>query len=138
SAALIPPASSSMNETALSGAQLQLKLLQQPGLKQTSSTQSIPVLRFVPPPTGGSRPLVGSAAAGESQVMSPSTGLRSIFVSYLPRSLSSADLLHLFTPFGKVISAIVQIDKDTGIHRGFGFVSYDNSNSADAAISAMN
>ncbi|GMR31391.1 hypothetical protein PMAYCL1PPCAC_01587, partial [Pristionchus mayeri] len=89
----IHQASSLTNELALSErAQLQLKLLKgQQEQQHTAETLSWPAPRFVPPPTGASLPLVGSAAAaGESRAMSPSTGPygRSIFVSYLPRVLS--------------------------------------------------
>ena len=40
--------------------------------------------------------------------------------------------------FGNVLSAKVFIDKNTGLSKGFGFVSYDNPDSASSAIASMN
>uniref|UniRef100_A0A8C9FJS5 CUGBP Elav-like family member 2 n=1 Tax=Pavo cristatus TaxID=9049 RepID=A0A8C9FJS5_PAVCR len=48
------------------------------------------------------------------------------------------DILQMFMPFGNVISAKVFIDKQTNLSKCFGFVSYDNPVSAQAAIQAMN
>jgi RNA recognition motif-containing protein len=56
----------------------------------------------------------------------------------LPRDLTDADLATLFAAFGNVVSAKVFVDKKTAESKGFGFVSYDNVSSADAAIAAMN
>ncbi len=43
-------------------------------------------------------------------------------------------MFDLFAPFGNVVSARIMVERDTGRSRGFGFVSFDNSESADAAI----
>ncbi|TRY82404.1 hypothetical protein DNTS_002486 [Danionella cerebrum] len=48
------------------------------------------------------------------------------------------DLLQMFMPFGNVISAKVFIDKQTNLSKCFGFVSYDNPVSSQAAIQSMN
>ena len=61
-----------------------------------------------------------------------------LFIYYLPRALTDADLATLFASFGNVISAKIFVDRRTAYSKGFGFVSYDKSESADAAISAMN
>ena len=44
----------------------------------------------------------------------------------------------MFSTFGQVISARIMVDKVTGRSRGFGFVSYNNPDSALQAIEAMN
>jgi len=56
----------------------------------------------------------------------------------LPHDLTDADLATAFAPFGSVISAKVYMDKITGESKGFGFVSYDSAEAADAAIASMN
>ncbi len=75
--------------------------------------------------SGGSKPLEGPAGAN-------------LFIYHLPHDLTDADLATAFNPFGTVISAKVYVDKNTGESKGFGFVSYDSSVAADAAIKAMN
>ena len=60
-----------------------------------------------------------------------------LFIYHLPPEFTDADLMQTFTPFGNVISAKVFIDKPTVLSKCFGFVSYDNPVSAQAAISSM-
>jgi RNA recognition motif-containing protein len=52
--------------------------------------------------------------------------------------MTNQDLFNYFATFGNVISARIMVEKETGRSRGFGFVSYDNAPSADAAIKGMN
>ena len=39
---------------------------------------------------------------------------------------------------GTLLRAEITVDKDTGVSKGFGFISYDNVASANAAMEAMN
>jgi len=48
------------------------------------------------------------------------------------------DVAQLFSPFGQLVSSKVFVDKQTNLSKCFGFVSYDNSLSAQTAINAMN
>ena len=61
-----------------------------------------------------------------------------LFIYHLPQEFTDNDLIQTFSPFGSVISAKVFIDKQTNLSKCFGFVSYDNPVSAQAAIQAMN
>ncbi|KAG6948306.1 hypothetical protein JG687_00015557 [Phytophthora cactorum] len=76
------------------------------------------------------------ASRTTSQLEGP-TGAN-LFIYHLPHDLTDADLATAFAPFGTVISAKVYMDKITGESKGFGFVSYDSAEAADAAIASMN
>ncbi|KAL3665248.1 hypothetical protein V7S43_009876 [Phytophthora oleae] len=76
------------------------------------------------------------ASRTTSQLEGP-TGAN-LFIYHLPHDLTDADLATAFAPFGTVISAKVYMDKITGESKGFGFVSYDSADAADAAIASMN
>ena len=61
-----------------------------------------------------------------------------LFIFHVPNDLTNIALYNLFAPFGPVLSARIMVDKRTGCSRGFGFVSYDNAESAANAIKCMN
>ena len=51
---------------------------------------------------------------------------KNIYVGNLAWSVTSDDLLELFGQYGKVLSAQVISDRDTGRSRGFGFVEMED------------
>jgi cold-inducible RNA-binding protein len=61
-----------------------------------------------------------------------------LFVAGLPYDLDDAELEEIFEKFGKVISAKVSIDRETGKSRGFGFVDMANETEAKEAIEHLN
>ncbi len=61
-----------------------------------------------------------------------------LYVGNLPREVTSAELEGLFTHFGKVRSASVVTDRQTGDSRGFGFVEMADAQQAQTAIQELN
>ncbi|CAM9615279.1 unnamed protein product [Discosporangium mesarthrocarpum] len=61
-----------------------------------------------------------------------------LFVFHIPNTMTNDALFRLFSKFGNVISARIMVEKTTGRSRGYGFVSYDNRDSAEKAIAQMN
>jgi splicing factor 3B subunit 4 len=47
-------------------------------------------------------------------------------------------LRDVFSSFGIVLSTKIMRDPESGVSKRYGFVSYDNFDSSDAAIQAMN
>jgi len=61
-----------------------------------------------------------------------------IFVAGLPYDLFDDELIEIFEKFGKIASAKVAIDKETGKSRGFAFVDMPNEEEARDAIENLN
>lgn len=63
---------------------------------------------------------------------------KNLYVGNLSYAVTDADLNDLFAQFGKVDSARVISDRETGRSKGFGFVEMADDAEAQAAIDAMN
>jgi len=61
-----------------------------------------------------------------------------LFVAGLPYDFDDAELVEFFEKFGKINSAKVAIDKQTGKSRGFAFVDMMNDDEAKEAIESLN
>ena len=61
-----------------------------------------------------------------------------LFVGSLEYSTTDAQLEELFATIGKVISAKVITDRDTGVGKGFGFVEMSTPEEAKAAMDKLN
>ena len=61
-----------------------------------------------------------------------------LYVGSLPYSVTDDSLAQLFTPYGKVESAKIITDRETGLSKGFGFVEMANEDEAQEAIQNLN
>lgn len=61
-----------------------------------------------------------------------------LFVGGLPFAMSEDELNDAFAAHGKVASAVIIKDRDTGRSKGFGFVEFDNDEEGKAAEKALN
>lgn len=61
-----------------------------------------------------------------------------ILVRNLERSITEAELLALFEPFGQVDSCVIVLDQATGKSKGFGFVEMTNPREAIKAVKGLN
>ncbi|NNP73208.1 RNA-binding protein [Acinetobacter defluvii] len=61
-----------------------------------------------------------------------------ILVRNLERSVTEAELLELFKPYGAVDSVVVVMDSETKKSKGFGFVEMPNPREAIKAIKGLN
>lgn len=61
-----------------------------------------------------------------------------IFVGNLPWKTTADQLREMFAVYGKVLSANIVSDKETGKSKGFGFVEMEDATSASNAIEGLN
>ncbi|XP_058761291.1 eukaryotic translation initiation factor 3 subunit G-like [Vicia villosa] len=62
----------------------------------------------------------------------------SLRVTNLSEDTSEGDLFELFSYFGTVVRVYVDIDQETGICRGFGFVNFVSREDSQRAINKLN
>ncbi|CAN1342952.1 DAZ-associated protein 1 [Linum perenne] len=60
--------------------------------------------------------------------------IRKIFIGGIPQTVTQQELKSFFEKFGIVTAAVLVQDKPTGTHRGFGFITFESKDSADAAL----
>lgn len=65
---------------------------------------------------------------------SQETMAKKLFVGNLSYTMTDADLMQIFSAYGKVISANVVIDKFNQRSKGFGFVEFETEAEAQAAL----
>jgi RNA recognition motif-containing protein len=63
---------------------------------------------------------------------------KKLYVGNLTYGVTNETLEQMFAPHGKVQSAQIIMDRDTGRSKGFGFVEMGSDQEAQAAIAAMN
>ena len=64
--------------------------------------------------------------------------MKKLFVGNLPYKTNDADLRDMFSKAGEVTEAVVIMDRDRGLSKGFGFVTMTDDAEADAAIEMWN
>ena len=64
--------------------------------------------------------------------------MKKLFVGSLSWNVNDADLSDAFSRFGTITEAKVITDRDSGRSRGFGFVTFESDEAADAAMTEMN
>jgi RNA recognition motif-containing protein len=79
-----------------------------------------------------------SAAPQVSECAEDFVMAKKIYVGNLPWSTTSQSLEQLFSAHGKVRSAEVISDRETGRSRGFGFVEMESDDEGQRAIDALN
>ena len=63
---------------------------------------------------------------------------KKIYVGNLSYTTNESGLNDLFQAHGKVVSAKIIMDRDTGKSKGFGFVEMETDDEAKSAINALN
>lgn len=61
-----------------------------------------------------------------------------ISITKLSSGTRDESLIKLFEPFGKVLSAKIFYDRNTGLSKKFGFIEMPNDNDANEAINKLN
>ncbi len=61
-----------------------------------------------------------------------------IYIGNIAYSMTADELKELCMPFGNVVSAKIITDRATGKSKGYGFVEFDNEESALKAIKELN
>lgn len=57
--------------------------------------------------------------------------LNKLFVGNLPWTVSHNELKKYFSEFGQIMNATVMFDKNTGLSKGFGFVTFQSKDAGD-------
>jgi RNA recognition motif-containing protein len=63
---------------------------------------------------------------------------KKLFVGSLSWDTNDEALRNAFSPHGEISEAVVISDRDSGRSRGFGFVTFEEDESADKAVAALN
>lgn len=61
-----------------------------------------------------------------------------MFIGNLDQDVDEKTLYDTFSAFGMILSTRIMRDPDTGMSKGFAFLSYDTFEASDAAMNAMN
>lgn len=93
-------------------------------------------VNFPEVPKGGERAVMGPKIRSTNQAFVDSP--HKIYASNLSWSITSQMLRETFADQPGLLSAKVIYERDSGRSRGFGFVTFESSEDAESALSAMN
>lgn len=79
-----------------------------------------------------------SHRSSEVPLPEPNQATTNVYVGGLHDTVNDAELERRFGVFGNITSAKVMLHIHTGMSRGIGFVKFDNTDSAAAAVAALN
>lgn len=63
--------------------------------------------------------------------------MRKLYVKGLPRDCDDEFLKDVFSRFGRVVSAVVAVDRESGLRKDYGFVCYEDGACAKAAMTEL-
>lgn len=100
-----------------------------PSLLHTTQTSHADIGRFpwsgqIDPKRAIPRPEVGAVVRQDK-----------LFVRQIPQSMDYPKFKEYFSQFGGIVDSNLMIDRETGQHRGFGFVTYDDPAGVQNALS---
>ncbi|XP_051741338.1 ELAV-like protein 2 isoform X2 [Ctenopharyngodon idella] len=61
-----------------------------------------------------------------------------LYVSGLPKTMTQMELDQLFSPYGRIITSRILVDRITGVSKGVGFIYFDLHTEAEEAIKGLN
>ncbi|CAG8537621.1 12428_t:CDS:2 [Funneliformis mosseae] len=117
-------AAETMHYTMLGGRNIQVQF----HTKSNNNNNNVPKIRTN---------VANHAAPASPSPEAPFVDPCNLFIKNLDANISSSDLFNHFRKFGRIISARVMRDQETGNSKGFGFVSYTTAEEADKAKSSM-
>uniref|UniRef100_A0A1A7WD95 Poly-U binding splicing factor a n=2 Tax=Iconisemion striatum TaxID=60296 RepID=A0A1A7WD95_9TELE len=81
---------------------------------------------------------IGQAQPIIDQLAEEARAFNRIYVASVHPDLSDEDIMSVFEAFGKIKSCMLAREPTTGRHKGYGFIEYDKSQSAQDAVASMN
>lgn len=81
---------------------------------------------------------IGQAQHFIQQFAAEASKYNRVYISNIHSNISDDDIRAVFESFGKVLSCQLVINPDTGVHKHYGFVEYEQPHSMKEAITAMN
>ncbi|XP_051741340.1 ELAV-like protein 2 isoform X2 [Ctenopharyngodon idella] len=61
-----------------------------------------------------------------------------LYVSGLPKTMTQMELDQLFSPYGRIITSRILVDRITGVSKGVAFINFDLHTEAEEAIKGLN